>query len=234
MRNGSLMVYRRLEQLVPEFRATVVAKSPAGQAPEALAARMVGRFPNGTPISLKDTEDPALGGDEMRNNDFEFGGKDPDGAKCPFSAHIRKSYPRNDFTPAAPTSEALSEADTQTHRIMRRGIPFGAEVSAPEAASGVTLHSRGLMFVCYQTSIEDQFEFITKFWVNNPGFAKPGTGEDPILGQAKGPGRTRHFTGGVVDHPATAITLEKDFIRPTGGGYFFMPSIHTIQAVLAA
>jgi hypothetical protein len=29
-----------------------------------------------------------------------------------------------------------------------------------------------------------------------------------------------------------AVTLDADFIRPTGSGYFFMPSIHAIQTVL--
>ena len=240
MRNGSLMVYRRLEQLVPEFAATLVAKAaPLGESPVMLGARMVGRFRSGAPISRTPlADDPAMGGDDRRNNDFEFGGSDAEGRRCPFAAHIRKSYPRNDFTPAAPADEALSEADTQTHRIMRRGIPFGPEVDAGERAEGRTHASRGLMFVCYQTDLARQFEFIMRNWVNNPSFARPGTGEDPILGQAAGADRTRHFAGGKLSHPTgdpgPSVTLEKDFIRATGGGYFFMPSLHAIQHVLAA
>ena len=242
MKNGSYMVFRRLEQLVPEFHETARVKAQElGESADDIEARMVGRFRSGSPITLSPTEDKALGADPLRNNDFDFGEGDLDGKRCPYAAHIRKSYPRNDLTPASgnQTGDAghtLSEADTQTHRIMRRGIPFGPEVGPGEASGKTTHNSRGLMFVCYQTSIEDQFEFILKNWVNNPSFAIPAAGFDPILGQAEGANRGRTFTGAANDSISgrpPSVTLDADFIRPTGGGYFFMPSIPAIHSVLA-
>jgi len=53
------------------------------------------------------------------------------------------------------------------HRILRAGIRFGHEVAAGETT---TAHSRGLMFVCYQTSIERQFEYIQRRHANDPNF----------------------------------------------------------------
>jgi deferrochelatase/peroxidase EfeB len=49
----------------------------------------------GAAIRLSRCDDPAPGGDERRNNDFEFG-EDSDQRKCPYAAHIRKVYPRDD------------------------------------------------------------------------------------------------------------------------------------------
>ena len=245
MRNGSYMVFRRLEQLVPEFHATVAKKAAAmGQSKDVLEARIVGRFPHGAPlIGNANGDDLALGADELRNNHFEFGPADVTGTVCPYAGHIRKAYPRNDITPAsvgaAPGADlnAISEADTQTHRIMRRGIPFGREVTLSEGQTKTSSASRGLMFVCYQTEITDQFEFITKNWVNNPDFAIPGAGHDIILGQAGGAHRQRFMTGLADATPSGKppnTTFDQDFVRPTGGGYFFMPSISAVQSVLSA
>lgn len=241
MKNGSFMVFRRLEQLVPEFHATVAQKAAAlGQPADLLEARLVGRFPHGAPLIGNPTNDDdlALGADILKNNDFDFHPSDDAAALCPFAGHIRKAYPRNDVTPAGAgaTGEqrhTLSEADTQTHRIMRRGIPFGREVSPAETASKKTTQSRGLMFVCYQTEITDQFEFVIQNWVNNPTFSTKDAGHDIILGQANP--RARFITG-LVPGPAGSAQktiFDLDVVRPTGGGYFFMPAISTVHSLLA-
>ena len=159
LRNGSFMVFRRLEQKVPEFRSFIAEQAARlGMDREHLAARMVGRWKSGAPLELAALrDDPALGRDDHRNNDFSYGG-DPFQRKCPYAAHIRKVYPRDD------TGDA---AEAQRHRIIRAGIPFGPEVKPGETT---TRHSRGLMFVCYQTSIERQFEFVQRSYLDNPEF----------------------------------------------------------------
>ena len=168
MRNGTYMVFRRLEQKVPEFRRFVQQQAARlGMDRELLAARMVGRWKSGAPLELAPRrDDPRLGDNDTRNNDFAFG-DDRFQRKCPYDAHIRKVYPRDD----------IALADAQRHRIIRRGIPFGPEVAPGELT---TRYSRGLMFVCYQTSIERQFEFIQRGYADNPDFVggkmRPGGG----------------------------------------------------------
>jgi Dyp-type peroxidase family len=233
MRNGSYMVFRRLEQKVPEFRRFVAEQAARlGMDPQLLAGRTVGRWKSGAPMELAPLrDDPQLGADDNHNNDFEFG-DDPEQRKCPYAAHIRKVYPRDDTG---------NEAEVQRHRIIRRGIPFGSEVEPGETT---TRHSRGLMFVCYQTSIERQFEFIQRSYANNPDFVcgkrRPGGGPvtpgfDPIIGQAAGNG-AREMDEPYPNYPAgnrrTTLTIPQQFVQLTAAAYFFMPSITALRTVL--
>jgi deferrochelatase/peroxidase EfeB len=93
---------------------------------------------------------------------------------------------------------------------------------------------RGLLFMAYMTSIVDQFEFVTKNWVNNSDFKDPASGIDPILGQADNGGdRTRTFKVRLsgADQP---LETQADWVIPTGGGYFFAPSIKALTGELAS
>jgi hypothetical protein len=150
----------------------------------------------------------------------------------PARRHHTSGCGRSDRFRAA---RSLGEID-ETHRILRAGIPYGEEVGEDEQVQSATLRDRGLMFVCYQTSIERQFEFILKQWVNNPDFP-PGqeTSEDPILGQTAGP--VRQFRGAGMNYPhgptTPPIEIARDFVVPTGGGYFFVPSIRALGQDLA-
>jgi deferrochelatase/peroxidase EfeB len=151
---------------------------------------------------------------------------DPAGRRCPFAGHIRKSYPRDDSPPG--------EAETQTHRLLRRGIPFGpSSRSTPEVPVKDDI-DRGLLFMAYMTSITDQFEHVTKRFVNDPDFKEANAGVDPILGQMQHEdgGRERTFNVRIygADNPLTA---PEDWVIPTGGGYYFAPSISAIKNVLA-
>ncbi|MFL5802125.1 MAG: Dyp-type peroxidase [Roseiflexaceae bacterium] len=211
-----------------------------------------------------EADNQALGDDDCANNNFEFVEEspqifpeqkaspidctdeipntpppalfppsegDPQGLTCPFAAHIRKVYPRDDTSSTLPDTR---ETTTQTHRIIRRGIPFGEPFRHGLDIPFLDFEERGLHFVAYQTSIVEQFEFILQNWVNNLNFKEPQAGHDMIIGQNNAPGaeRERRFTitftrDGVEERQV--ITTRADWVIPTGGGYFFAPSIAALE-----
>src|SRR3712207_7527618 len=54
---------------------------------------------------------------------------------------------------------------TLTFQMLRRGITWGTPYVEGEAPSAA---DRGLLFLSWQTSLEDQFERLTARWMNNP------------------------------------------------------------------
>jgi hypothetical protein len=100
------------------------------------------------------------------------------------------------------------------------------------------------MFVCYQASIERQFEFIQRNYANNPDFVcgkrRPGGGAvipgfDPIIGQAEGNG-PREMDEPYPNYPAgnrrTTLDIPHQFVKLTAAAYFFMPSIAALRTML--
>jgi Dyp-type peroxidase family len=248
MKNGSFMVFRRLKQLVPEFdQYQLTQAATLGMDPVLLGARLVGRWKSGAPIDLTPAQDDTtMGPDPQRNNNFDFSDDQGD-RKCPFGAHIRKTNPRADFGLADNAGVDPQTKSVDPHRIMRAGIPFGPEVSVAEAANGKTTTDRGLMFVCYQTSIPNQFEFVQIKWANNPGFifgkkhpdgSPVAVGFDPIIGQNATPPRARTMDEPVPNYPTgnvrSSLNEPNDFIVPTAAGYFFVPSIEALTNDLSA
>jgi Dyp-type peroxidase family len=232
VRNGSLMVFRRLEQKVPEFNAFVAEQ--AGKLridPELFASRMVGRWRSGAPTLLAPLQDNiAVGREPTLNNNFEYS-SDPLQRACPYAAHIRKTNPRDD--------PSRNKAEVQTHRIIRAGIPFGPEVDKENEAK-TTVSSRGLMFVCYQTSIWRQFEFLQskandvafvggKKRPSGRGVVEPGF--DPIIGQAPA-GGSRPIEVLSVRGAPYGIEMPNPWVVLTAAAYFFVPSISGLGTLL--
>lgn len=245
MENGAFLVFRRLAQEVPEFhhavRTAASSVTSAGNPmnPDLLGAQMVGRWKSGAPIIKAQTQDDLSIADGTAGvNDFEFG-EDRKGLVCPWAAHIRKAYPRDDvpFNPDASDETEIkkSEAFTQAHRMLRRGITFGPELTEKEALdqrSAGGSQSRGLLFKCYVTSILDQFEFVQQQWCNNGSFSQEGAGIDPIIGQSAA--ASRPFLGAApvsrdaADKPQLSF---QSFVHLEGGGYFFAPSIDALRTL---
>jgi Dyp-type peroxidase family len=240
MDQGAFLVFRRLAQQVPEFDASVraLAKQTTGAdaaSAELLGAQLVGRWKSGAALELTPVkEDLSLAEGTPRENDFEFG-DDREGVRCPWAAHVRKAYPRDDVRHSTTPTElevAHAEAFTQTHRMMRRGIAFGPELSHAEALSGHTTQQRGLLFVCYVSSIADQFEFVQQAWVDSPDFPQVGSGVDPVMGQPHT--GTLPFLGAAPfsedagNKPPLAVP---HFVTMEGGDYFFAPGLDAVQGL---
>lgn len=199
MHDGSFHVIRRLAQDVLAWRAAAAGfLTPPN--PESVGAAMVGRHADGTPLAHPAADSGNLGADR---NDFDFG-DDQVGQFTPCGAHIRKTNPRS----SVPTGP----------RLARRGIAYGPPFDTQPNAD------RGLMFVCYCTSIERQFEFIQQSWANSPGFASGGngpTGVDLVIG----PGGT--WQAATADVHGT--TMFARFVTAKGALYAFTPSLGTLR-----
>src|SRR5262249_53329538 len=95
-RNGTFVALRKLHQRVADFRKFLKANSSNPEEEELLAAKMMGRWRSGAPLALSPKEDdPALGADPERNNNFQFYDDDKIGFKTPPGCHIRRTNPRD-------------------------------------------------------------------------------------------------------------------------------------------
>lgn len=234
---GSYMVFRKLEQNVKAFREKVKDLSKqSGLKEEVVEAQIVGRFRNGDPLLL--VKEPQLSGPNAqieRFNNFrlddpdriDYSG-DPQGLKCPFHAHIRKTNPRD---PALQSERARSSEDRLLPELViaRRGIPYderGKVNTDKDPESGV-----GMLFMCYQASIRNQFEYIQKNWCNQPDFPqiKPSgqAGIDPLTGhRIVWNGYEQRWNNGWNDPSKGKTTIGfKSQVKLKGGEYFYAPPI---------
>jgi Dyp-type peroxidase family len=235
--NGSYLVFRQLRQDVHGFWRCLAEKAPGKvpgdvvQSRVALASKMVGRWPSGAPLVKSPAADnPALADD----NDFMyFGSGDPDGLKCPIGSHIRRSNPRDALDPQ-PGSDRSIEVGKR-HRILRRGRVYGPPVAESMQPADIMAkpddqRERGLYFMCFNTQLGRQFEFIQNTWLNSPKFDGLYEDDDPIAGARGdawgGPGGTFTFQQEPVRKRVAGLPR---FVTVLGGAYFFMPGISAVR-----
>ncbi|HEX6748040.1 MAG TPA: hypothetical protein VF092_12170 [Longimicrobium sp.] len=233
-RNGSYLVFRQYAQDVKAFWSFLDAA--AGHDPERrkwLGAKMVGRWPNGAPLERHPDREPAQF-DEAVGNKFMYG-SDLDGGRCPLGSHIRRTNPRDGMGPNP--RDSLLVADR--HRLLRRGRAYGPPL-APSFDPADILASdgsgeRGLHFICFNTDIGRQFEFVQSTWVNSLKFSGLYADPDPVIAphrdpasQATHPEEVSRFTVQrcPVRHQVSELPR---FVTVRGGAYLFMPGMKALR-----
>ncbi len=225
---GSYFVFRKLEQNVKGFKAgeaalqkelETLARNAGKTFPDELAGAMiVGRFEDGTPVSLQDHD----GRHSPVTNNFDFA-NDMKGLKCPFHSHIRKTNPRGDTKRIFGAPLDLPGGE-RTRIMARRGITYGKRKHVNGIFKDTPTAKVGLLFMAYQADIAKQFEFTQSQWANDDGFARPATGADPVIGQGGSLGQT-HRAGWDDATAPTQQSFFGDFVTLKGGEYFFAPSL---------
>jgi Dyp-type peroxidase family len=220
--SGSYLVFRKLEQNVRAYkeREKKLAKALGftGEDAKRAGALVVGRFEDGTPVVLQ----PTAG---RPTNNFTYD-EDPDGEKCPLQAHIRKVNPRR------------KDRYEPIHGIVRRGITYGKRWKEPKdhpSLEELPTKDVGLLFMCYQKDIAEQFEHLQFRLANDPHFpGKHDLGLDPVIGQPSGAKTTQQKWPIQWNDPR-----EKHkpfdfygFVTLKGGEYFFAPSIYFIRNIV--
>ena len=212
-RNGTYVAFRKLHQRVAAFRTYLKESAASMEEEELVAAKMMGRWRSGAPLALcPHRDDPELGGDPRRNNDFVFA-DDPTGYKTPPGCHVRRANPR----------DAAVAGVVRLHRMLRRGTAYGPEL--PEGVLDDDGIDRGLMFAFVGAHLGRQFEFVQSEWIDQGEFLGLGDTKDPVAGS--------HDGSGAYSIPRRPIAQRlrglPRFVVTRGGEYGFMPGLRAMR-----
>ena len=210
-RNGSFLAYFRMQEHVGAFRDFLAQHGKTPEERELVAAKLMGRWRSGAPLVLApERDDPALGADMQRNNDFDYGTMDPHGYACPVGSHVRRMNPRD-------TAENM-----QRRKMIRRGGAYGPHLPEDAPEDG---RERGIAAFVGCASLVRQFEFAMNVWANDPDFMSLGNERDPIIGTHDG-----SYDMTIPKRPIRKkIQGIPAFTTVRGGAYFFLPGIRALN-----
>ena len=210
-RNGSFLAYRRMQEHVGAFRQFLQQHGRSPEEQELIAAKLMGRWRSGAPLVLSpEKDDPALGADPQRNNDFNYAKMDPHGYAVPLGSHIRRMNPRD------------TAANMNRRRMIRRGGTYGPPLPEGAPEDGV---ERGIAAFVGCDSLIRQFEFAQNVWANDRTFHELGNERDPIIGAQDG---TLEFK--IPKRPIRKVIKGLPaFTTVRGGAYFFLPGKRALR-----
>ena len=216
-RNGSFVVMRKYQSRVGAFNAFLAAHGETPAEREHLAAKMFGRWRSGAPLVLApDGDDPAIGDDPQRNNDFSYK-DDPKGRLVPLGCHMRRLNPRD--------AELTLLTDVNIHRIIRRSSTFGPVYSEEVTPADDAAADRGIFFIFISARAYDTIEFMQQEWINRGNFIDLGEERDPVVGL--------HESDGLFTIPRAPARRRIDGVQTfnvmKGGEYLFLPSLSALR-----
>jgi Dyp-type peroxidase family len=212
-RNGTFVGFRKYQSRVGAFNRFLQAHGNTEAERELLAAKLVGRWRSGAPLVLApDGDNPALGADPERNNDFNYS-NDPRGRQAPFGCHIRRMNPRD--------TKLTRLTDVNLHRLIRRGTTYGPPYDPNAISDADDEVPRGAYFLFISAKAMATIEFLQQEWINDGNFVGARDERDPIIG---------------LQEEGATFTIPRDPVRQLvrgidtfnvlrGGEYFFMPSM---------
>jgi Dyp-type peroxidase family len=215
-RNGTYIVFRKLHTRVAAYRRYLREQAASREEEARLGAKMVGRWQSGAPLALSpDHDDPQLGADPSRNNDFDYH-DDLRGFKCPAGAHARRANPRDAL-------EDEGSVNVRLHRMIRRGTSYGPML--PEGVLEDDGVDRGIIFVFVGAHLKRQFEFVKTQWINDGIFIGTPAEKDPLAGPNDGSGT---FT--IPQRPIRRrLQGLPPFVVTRGGEYCFAPGLRALR-----
>ncbi len=229
--NGSFAVFKMIECDVVGFENFLQSNKDKID-PELLAAKMCGRWRNGVPLMLSpDTDSPegGLAPDQFNNYDYvnADGSGDPKGVRCPVGAHMRRINPRGQPV----TGQGKPSGSNNTHRLTRRGMPYGPVYDPTQPYDGI---ERGLLGYFINTNIENQYEFVLGEWVNKAEFAgsvrlNPKS-KDPMIA-TQDPAESIFVIPQADAAPPIKVTGLSTFVKTKAAAYCFLPSLTAIKFI---
>jgi Dyp-type peroxidase family len=216
-RNGTYVGFRKYQTRVGAFNRFLRAHGSTEQERELLAAKLVGRWRSGSPLTLApDVDNPSLGADPHRNNDFNYAG-DPRGLQVPLGSHIRRMNPRD--------TELSRLTDVNIHRLIRRGTTYGEPYDPNAISEEDDVKPRGAYFLFISAKAMATMEFLQQEWIDEGNFMRLGDERDPIIG---------------LQDKDAVFTIPREPVRRRchgletfnvlrGGEYFFMPSLSALK-----
>jgi Dyp-type peroxidase family len=216
-RNGTYVGFRKYQSRVGAFNRFLRANGSTEEERELVAAKLVGRWRSGAPLTLApEVDDPVIGADPLRNNDFNYA-NDTHGRQAPFGCHIRRMNPRD--------THLTRLTDVNIHRLIRRGTTYGPPYDPNALSKEDDEVPRGAIFLFISAKAMATMEFLQQEWINDGDFIGAVGERDPIIG--------RQEEGATFTIPKEPVRRRLHGIETfnvlRGGEYFFMPSISALN-----